>query len=79
MLTDQIDDAVRLLRSTPHEYRYTIESLVALQGFLDDVRWGLGYDAGRLRWRFGGYLTGDTTVILWLDHGEARESPAQFA
>lgn len=72
---DLVADAVRLLRNTPHQYRYTLGSDQMLRAFITQVRDGLGYDAGRLRWRLDGHLTGEPSAVLWFDRREAREPP----
>lgn len=75
MLTERVEDAVRLLRETPHQYRYTFRSGQEMRAFITQVEAGLASDAGRLRWRRDGVTDAEPAAVLWL----AGEPPAPFA
>lgn len=71
-MDDGVMDAVRLLRSTTHEYAYGRPTPEGLRAFLTAVIEALGSDGVRFRWR----LLTEKSAVVWL---EPREEPASFA
>ena len=72
-----VEDAVRLLRGTRHQYRFERADMETLRAFLSAIQVTLGADGYRFRWR----LDRGASAIVWLDpeHEEPREAPADFA
>ena len=68
-----VDDAVRLLRSTRHQYHFERADMDTLQAFLVEVQMALGSDGYRFRWRYDR----GASAIVWLD--PEHEAPADFA
>ena len=68
-----VEDAVRLLRSTRHQYLFERADMETLQAFLIEVQMALGSDGYRFRWR----LEKGPRAVVWLD--PEHEAPADFA